>query len=191
MKLNVALIGLGLIGMASFATSAAQATVYDYTFLSTSGGPVVAMSGSFTTATPATLTGVEITHMTGTLFGAGDTVLDAFGNPNYPAASVSPDGAFIYDNALFSTQPYLDNNGVLFTTQNNPTGYWNLFSTDTAVYQLYESIPGIGYTVAETGTLTVAAVPEPATWAMMILGFLGVGFVAYRRKTTGMQLRLA
>ncbi|MDR3464470.1 MAG: PEPxxWA-CTERM sorting domain-containing protein [Xanthobacteraceae bacterium] len=28
---------------------------------------------------------------------------------------------------------------------------------------------------------TVAAVPEPSTWAMMILGFAGVGFMAYRR----------
>jgi hypothetical protein len=27
-----------------------------------------------------------------------------------------------------------------------------------------------------------SGVPEPSTWAMMILGFLGVGFVAYRRK---------
>ena len=27
------------------------------------------------------------------------------------------------------------------------------------------------------------AVPEPSTWAMMILGFAGVGFVAYRRKS--------
>jgi hypothetical protein len=30
---------------------------------------------------------------------------------------------------------------------------------------------------------SVAAVPEPATWAMMILGFLGVGLAAYRRKS--------
>jgi hypothetical protein len=27
-----------------------------------------------------------------------------------------------------------------------------------------------------------AAAPEPATWAMMILGFFGVGFMAYRRR---------
>jgi hypothetical protein len=35
----------------------------------------------------------------------------------------------------------------------------------------------------------VAAVPEPSTWAMMMLGFFGVGFVAYRRKNQG-ALRL-
>jgi hypothetical protein len=29
----------------------------------------------------------------------------------------------------------------------------------------------------------VSAVPEPSTWAMMILGFGGVGFMAYRRKS--------
>jgi hypothetical protein len=28
------------------------------------------------------------------------------------------------------------------------------------------------------------AVPEPATWAMMLLGFAGVGFTAYRRRRT-------
>jgi hypothetical protein len=28
----------------------------------------------------------------------------------------------------------------------------------------------------------VTPVPEPSTWAMMILGFMGVGFMAYRRK---------
>jgi hypothetical protein len=29
----------------------------------------------------------------------------------------------------------------------------------------------------------VAAVPEPSTWAMIILGFAGIGFTAYRRKS--------
>ncbi|SDJ63506.1 PEP-CTERM protein-sorting domain-containing protein [Bradyrhizobium lablabi] len=31
-------------------------------------------------------------------------------------------------------------------------------------------------------SFSVAAVPEPSTWAMMILGFFGLGFLAYRRK---------
>ena len=25
--------------------------------------------------------------------------------------------------------------------------------------------------------------PEPSTWAMMLLGFAGIGFIAYRRKS--------
>jgi hypothetical protein len=34
----------------------------------------------------------------------------------------------------------------------------------------------------EFAVSSVAAVPEPSTWAMMLLGFAGVGFMAYRRK---------
>ena len=45
------------------------------------------------------------------------------------------------------------------------------------------------------GTATIvpftAAVPEPSTWAMVILGFFGVGFMAYRKKQNGPALRLA
>jgi PEP-CTERM motif len=36
--------------------------------------------------------------------------------------------------------------------------------------------------VSVTGA-AVGAVPEPSTWAMMILGFAGVGFMAYRRRS--------
>jgi hypothetical protein len=32
-------------------------------------------------------------------------------------------------------------------------------------------------------SIQVNAVPEPSTWAMLILGFAGVGFMAYRRKS--------
>jgi hypothetical protein len=36
----------------------------------------------------------------------------------------------------------------------------------------------------ETLTISVTSgVPEPSTWAMMIFGFAGVGFMAYRRKS--------
>jgi hypothetical protein len=31
---------------------------------------------------------------------------------------------------------------------------------------------------------TISAVPEPSTWAMMILGFLGLGYIGYRRRNT-------
>ncbi len=38
--------------------------------------------------------------------------------------------------------------------------------------------------------LHISAVPEPSTWAMMVLGFAGVGFMAYRRRSNGPALRI-
>jgi PEP-CTERM motif-containing protein len=47
-----------------------------------------------------------------------------------------------------------------------------------AIFGPQAALNNPGYLTLET----VAAVPEPSTWAMMILGFLGVGFLAYRRR---------
>lgn len=33
----------------------------------------------------------------------------------------------------------------------------------------------------------VGAVPEPSTWAMLLIGFAGIGFAAYRRSGAGMR----
>nr|WP_249803765.1 choice-of-anchor K domain-containing protein [Bradyrhizobium zhengyangense] len=38
---------------------------------------------------------------------------------------------------------------------------------------------------------TIGGVPEPSTWAMMILGFSGVGFMAYRRRNQSSALGVA
>jgi hypothetical protein len=45
--------------------------------------------------------------------------------------------------------------------------------------------PGAGVTSQYFDNVSLdveAAVPEPSTWAMLILGFVGVGFMAYRRR---------
>jgi hypothetical protein len=44
-----------------------------------------------------------------------------------------------------------------------------------------------------TDGTVVAAVPEPSTWAMMVLGFAGMGFLSYRktRRKNGSSFRLA
>ena len=39
-----------------------------------------------------------------------------------------------------------------------------------------------------TSSEEVTAVPEPSTWAMMILGFCGIGFMTYRRKNGVIRL---
>ena len=48
----------------------------------------------------------------------------------------------------------------------------------------------IGYGIFASSD-TVAAVPEPSTWAMMILGFAGIGFMAYRRRNQSAALTAA
>ncbi|MBR0697801.1 PEP-CTERM sorting domain-containing protein [Bradyrhizobium lablabi] len=50
----------------------------------------------------------------------------------------------------------------------------------------------VGGSTNVSGLFTATpAVPEPTTWAMMLLGFAGLGFLAYRRRGTGAsQLRL-
>jgi len=43
--------------------------------------------------------------------------------------------------------------------------------------------PGAGF--GNVDTLTLTAVPEPSTWAMMLLGFVCLGYVGYRRGRAG------
>lgn len=42
---------------------------------------------------------------------------------------------------------------------------------------------GTGTLTFESSLDTVAAVPEPSTWAMLLLGFIGIGFMAVRKRT--------
>jgi hypothetical protein len=43
------------------------------------------------------------------------------------------------------------------------------------------SVPSLGLSRSGIGVTVVAGVPEPATWAMMLIGFTGLGFAAHRR----------
>jgi hypothetical protein len=46
---------------------------------------------------------------------------------------------------------------------------------------------------ANVSVQTVAGVPEPSTWAMMVAGFAGLGFLSYRRtrRNGGLNFRFA
>jgi PEP-CTERM motif len=74
--------------------------------------------------------------------------------------------------------------GISSNPNNAPTFIPAYFSVDVLYNQLID--PNFGATAIPT----ISAVPEPSTWAMMILGFFGIGFMAYRRKQTGPVLRL-
>lgn len=59
----------------------------------------------------------------------------------------------------------------------------------TTIDSFFSGFDGFGYFPGDDdgspfrGTLSIAAVPEPSTWAMLLIGFAGIGFAAYRRKS--------
>jgi hypothetical protein len=84
---------------------------------------------------------------------------------------------FIADSDSFFSDTLALTNGPYFTgTTSDPT-----------------FVPGTYGIAGDSLTITdiSAAVPEPSTWAMMILGFFGIGFMAYRRKQNGSALTVA
>jgi PEP-CTERM motif len=98
------------------------------------------------------------------------------------------------------------NYGVDFDVESN-TVYEILLGAAADVKSSSADATGASYVSAPTLTISqdfvaagydidlsagiASAVPEPSTWAMMILGFFGIGFMAYRRKQSGAALSVA
>jgi PEP-CTERM motif len=126
----------------------------------------------------------QVTNISGVISGLTNQTISAVtANPSFPGPAYSPDGSFIYNNVYYPTGMAFDTNGVLFTTAQNPGGYWNLWGSSPGDYTLYESAGSYNYPIQEVGSLRVVATPEPSTWAMLVLGFAGLGLVGRRRRT--------
>jgi hypothetical protein len=138
--------------------------------------------GSVTASVPSTYSGLAIT----------ENVTDG------PLAPLG--GEHHYAEANNGSDPY--NNNILVQSYLSAQGYVTDGSTPWLTGQAYSPTsgemdylslvddayhPSLGNETFITGTVTSvafsSAVPEPSTWAMMILGFAGVGFMAYRRKS--------
>ena len=165
--------------------SPASAAVFDITY-------GTALNAEITTA-PSTGTTQTITGITGTFLGSAITGIIA--NPYSPAtdyytdlnqkvyatptAPVTTDPIYEYyafDNLLL-TGNTLDSSGLLFQTSTNVA---NLFTSGTT--QLVYTPRGTNAAATTlSGSFSIApaamgAVPEPASWAMMILGMGAVGY---------------
>jgi hypothetical protein len=163
-------------------TASAEAKLYDFTF---DGGGIDIDGQLVTSDLLNSIGGFDITMITGTVISGtvnGSHISGLVANPSAPNAAVSPDGLYIFNNVLFATGTLLlDNNGVLF---NGPGGEYNIF-TSNSTYILADNAPGVGsYIPGTEGTFTVTGVPELSTWAMMIIGFGGVG-LQMRRRSNG------
>ncbi len=130
--------------------------------------------------TGQSVAGYFVTSMTGKFGGLAVSLVaaDPEKGPYYASNLIYPTG----------TKPMIDESGLLFK---NATRTYNLFASQTCGGDTGECsmIPRIGYPgisggsrqVALTITAVKSAVPESATWAMMLLGFGVVGY-AMRRK---------
>ena len=169
-RLTTALTAVLLLGLSA---PASQAATYNFTG--------VGVDLDITMGAPDN-GGFDITNVTGTVLGVPVTL--AGGDPG-AGGEISPDGLFIYDNILYPTSnPVFDIDGLL--VQIGQDFYANLWGNGSAnSYSLYTSANG-GYPVQNgsyTGILT--ATPLPSTWTMLIVGFLGLGFFAYRGTKQG------
>ncbi|MEO7411252.1 MAG: PEPxxWA-CTERM sorting domain-containing protein [Sphingomicrobium sp.] len=168
---------LGFAALAAMTSTAASADTFSFTFDTTStlfGGQPQTIRGFFETlSTPVDRfgqTGLEITAISGTINGAAITGLfNIANNPYY----------YITSGATF-----LDGSGVRFNTAT--ASNIAFFHQDNVASNIYR-VNGNG-TISAFGPATstrvnaVAAVPEPATWAMMLLGFGAVGFSMRRNR---------
>ena len=73
---------------------------------------------------------------------------------------------------------------------NNLLSSYFMFATGVTMFGRSPDTSNFFGTI-ETFKIEVAGVPEPSTWAMMILGFAGVSFMAYRRSRKHQGLMLA
>lgn len=72
------------------------------------------------------------------------------------------------------------NDGDSYTLREVLQSGWTQTEPSLGYYTFMANSGDPYISVGDFGVTT--AVPEPSTWAMMILGFAGLGFMAYRRK---------
>jgi len=168
------------LGLASAFLVAAPASAADYLFNITG---ISTASGTLTVQdTPGQNGGSLITAISGTYNGQA-------------IQSLAPTGSYgNNDNLLFIGQnALLDGLGFTF---NGAFGTRNIYSNGGNFGEGGQGI-GVGYRDYEIGDVTFSiapvtgAVPEPATWALMLMGFGGIGLAMRRRQTATPALQAA
>lgn len=186
-------IGIALAAMATaMAPGSAHAANFVLNYVSTGAAPLAAELTITTSDILNAAGGYDVTGISGDV--SGDEITGLTLNPDQPNAHYSADGWFIYDNVYFPGDRPVSYWGLLFTSA---THEYNLFSDSATQYQLYQATPGVGFTQNSVGSVfstavhlgsppsqaRVDAVPEPASWLTLVLGFGFLGaFMRSSRK---------
>jgi len=164
------------------------------------GDPVTTFSGHLNSQTGTTV--FTFTTDIGTSVKQGFSSVDATDNrtPFHTLTLTAPTG-FTFTDVIFDiANPAPDftvtaSNGGSSSVGNVPSGdqqFLALAINGTNLTSLtIQAADGQGFGGMKQFEISgVSAVPESSTWAMMVLGFAGVGFMAYRRRNQGSSFRI-
>ena len=98
----------------------------------------------------------------------------------------------VYSFSLRSAEPYGTVNAALLTTSSQAyTGGRQYVSSNIGLRYLNYNDPAVQFRTFVDNGLDVAAVPEPATWAMMMLGFGTMGYTMRRKNKATTRIRFS
>jgi hypothetical protein len=117
---------------------------------------------------------------------------------SYNTISFYNEGSLVYtlngaglNSAITSGPKLTDGGGQTGFKSNGFVSFYDLGDFNEVVLSSTQNAFEVADLEAYGPKNVVSGVPESSTWFMMILGFVGVGLVAYRRKGRGMQLQIA
>jgi len=176
MKARLSLIGAATIALFAAAPASAAEFLFDFSGTGFFGGT---LNGS------GTLTTNDMSFMNPTNGFTAQSIIGINGTFNgSPITGLAP-GLFGANNLFYLTGPFfVDGNGLGFTTAAGVSA--NLFVTNGTSFRVNTQGAGLlTGLVRASATPVTPAVPEPATWAMMLLGFGAIGYSmrSARRKT--------
>ena len=96
-----------------------------------------------------------------------------------PGGSLAFNPIIIGDNTPIGGPLYQNSENLGFAFLGGPI---NFNPNASGIYTFDLKLLSANNDVLGDVSIQVNAVPEPSTWAMLILGFAGIGFMAYRRK---------